>query len=62
MMTMGEDFQYSNAHMWYKNLDKLIKYVNEQVNVGQQCLFKCFSGFAVGETLQIESHHDDHGL
>lgn len=33
IMTMGSDFQYSNAHMWYKNLDKLIKYVNErQVN------------------------------
>ncbi len=30
MMTMGSDFQYSNAHMWYKNLDKLIKYVNER--------------------------------
>ncbi|XP_039250452.2 lysosomal alpha-mannosidase-like [Styela clava] len=28
MMTMGSDFQYSNAHKWYKNLDKLIKYVN----------------------------------
>nr|CAB3263606.1 lysosomal alpha-mannosidase-like [Phallusia mammillata] len=28
MMTMGSDFQYSNAHTWYKNLDKLIKYVN----------------------------------
>ena len=27
-MTMGEDFQYENANMWYKNLDKLIKYVN----------------------------------
>ena len=29
MMTMGEDFQYENAITWYKNLDKLIKYVNE---------------------------------
>ena len=28
MMTMGSDFQYENAHEWYKNLDKLIKYVN----------------------------------
>ena len=28
MMTMGSDFQYRNAYMWYKNLDKLIKYVN----------------------------------
>ena len=29
LMTMGEDFQYSNALMWFKNLDKLIKYVNQ---------------------------------
>jgi lysosomal alpha-mannosidase len=30
IMTMGSDFQYSNAHMWYKNLDKLIHYVNQR--------------------------------
>ena len=29
MLTMGEDFQYENANTWYKNLDKLIKYVKE---------------------------------
>lgn len=34
MLTMGEDFQYENAHRWFKNLDKLIHYVNK-VN----CLF-----------------------
>lgn len=28
-MTMGGDFQYSDAVMWFKNLDKLIKYVNQ---------------------------------
>ncbi|XP_052781407.1 lysosomal alpha-mannosidase-like isoform X1 [Mya arenaria] len=28
VMTMGSDFQYQNAHHWYKNLDKLIKYTN----------------------------------
>ena len=31
MMTMGNDFQYENANEWFKNLDKLIKYVNAQV-------------------------------
>jgi len=25
ILTMGEDFHYQNADMWYKNLDKLIK-------------------------------------
>ena len=29
MLTMGEDFQYENANTWYKNLDKLIRYLNE---------------------------------
>ncbi|XP_010871016.2 lysosomal alpha-mannosidase [Esox lucius] len=33
IMTMGSDFQYENANLWYKNLDKLIRYVNQkQVN------------------------------
>lgn len=43
MFTMGGDFNWENAHEWYKNLDKLIKYVNEKVrNVLSQnvvCLF-----------------------
>ena len=30
-MTMGSDFQYENANQWFKNLDKLIKYVNAEV-------------------------------
>jgi lysosomal alpha-mannosidase len=29
MMTMGEDFNYENANLWYKNLDKLISYVQK---------------------------------
>jgi lysosomal alpha-mannosidase len=28
--TMGSDFQYSNAHRWFKNLDKMIYYVNQR--------------------------------
>jgi len=27
MWTMGSDFQYSNAKMWFKNMDKLIRHV-----------------------------------
>jgi hypothetical protein len=26
---MGDDFNYQNAEMWFKNLDKLINYVNK---------------------------------
>lgn len=29
MLTMGADFTYANAHPWFKNLDKLIRYVNK---------------------------------
>ena len=25
MHTLGEDFQYTNSRMWYKNVDKLIQ-------------------------------------
>ncbi|XP_041364286.1 lysosomal alpha-mannosidase-like [Gigantopelta aegis] len=34
MMTMGSDFQYQNANNWFKNLDKLIQYVNSQQSQG----------------------------
>ena len=27
MFTMGMDFNYVMAHSWYKNMDKLVKYV-----------------------------------
>lgn len=36
MHTMGEDFNYANALQWYKNMDKLINYINghtEKYNV-----------------------------
>ncbi|CAK1547903.1 unnamed protein product [Leptosia nina] len=28
LLTMGDDFQYQEAGMWFKNLDKLIQYAN----------------------------------
>ncbi|EDO37584.1 predicted protein [Nematostella vectensis] len=33
MMTMGSDFMYENANLWYKNLDKLIAHVNQDSRV-----------------------------
>ena len=29
MWTMGEDFAYENANTWFKQMDKLIHYVNK---------------------------------
>ncbi|KAK3861068.1 hypothetical protein Pcinc_032926 [Petrolisthes cinctipes] len=36
IMTMGEDFNYQSADMWYKNLDKLIRYVNARQGNGSR--------------------------
>ncbi len=36
IMTMGSDFHYSNALMWFKNLDKLIIYVNQRQSNGSK--------------------------
>ncbi|AWP05172.1 putative lysosomal alpha-mannosidase [Scophthalmus maximus] len=36
IMTMGSDFQYENANLWYKNLDKLIRYVNARQGNGSR--------------------------
>ena len=33
MLTMGSDFQYMNARMWFQNMDKLMKYVNKNSRV-----------------------------
>ena len=30
MFTMGDDFHYQNARMNYKNIDKLIKHMNQK--------------------------------
>ncbi len=39
IMTMGSDFQYENANEWFKNMDKLIKYVNAQVRLSINVFF-----------------------
>jgi len=38
-MTMGSDFQFENANEWFKNMDKLIKYVNAQVRLSINVFF-----------------------
>ena len=51
MMTMGSDFQYRNAYMWFKNLDKLIKYVNK-ADVGLNLFYSTPSCY-------LKSKHDE---
>jgi lysosomal alpha-mannosidase len=53
MMPFGDDFLYSNAHVYFKNLDKLIKYVNmRQVNGSKVNVFysnpSCY-GYALNQ-------------
>jgi len=39
MHTLGEDFHFANAHMWYKNVDKLIKFINERPEYGMKIIY-----------------------
>ena len=39
MHTMGEDFTYTNSRMWYKNMDKLIKYINSRPEYGVKIMY-----------------------
>lgn len=32
--TLGSDFHYSNARMWFKNMDKILRYVNSRPELG----------------------------
>ena len=52
MVTMGDDFNYENANQWFKNLDKLIKYVNAQVNRTRHILITDQSQFILASEWQ----------
>jgi hypothetical protein len=39
MHTLGEDFHYSNSRMWFKNVDKLIKYINNRPEYGLKIIY-----------------------
>ncbi|RLV64017.1 hypothetical protein DV515_00017680 [Chloebia gouldiae] len=41
LMTMGSDFHYENAHLWFKNLDKLIAHANARVRGCPQTPSSC---------------------
>ena len=39
MHSLGLDFQYSNARMWFKNFDKLINYINSRPEYGVKLIY-----------------------
>lgn len=40
MWTMGDDFQYQYAETWFKQMDKLIHYVNKvELPWENQCIY-----------------------
>merc|ERR1719431_256720 len=39
IMTMGEDFNYMNANMWFKNMDKIRNYFNSNASYGLNILY-----------------------
>uniref|UniRef100_A0A336LYZ7 Alpha-mannosidase n=1 Tax=Culicoides sonorensis TaxID=179676 RepID=A0A336LYZ7_CULSO len=64
LITMGEDFNYQDANMWYKNMDKLIKYANErQMNNSDINLFystpSCYLKALYDSEITWPEKHDD---
>lgn len=39
MHTLGEDFHYTNSRMWFKNYDKLLKYINARPELGVNIIY-----------------------
>ncbi len=64
-MTMGSDFHYEDSNEWFKNLEKLIKYVNAQVcssinvfflKIYLFLKFMCSKPMVVMSTFSIQHH------
>lgn len=39
MHNFGGDFQYSNAKIYFKNIDKLMKYINSKPDYGVKLIY-----------------------
>jgi lysosomal alpha-mannosidase len=39
MLTMGQDFTYSNARTWFKSLDKIIQHINQNDSFGVRAFY-----------------------
>ncbi|KAI7725853.1 hypothetical protein M8C21_022276, partial [Ambrosia artemisiifolia] len=61
MWTMGDDFQYQYAESWFKQMDKLIHYVNKASRQLEYLAGRKNKGpntFSLGDALGIAQHHD----
>ncbi|KAL0332751.1 UNVERIFIED_CONTAM: putative alpha-mannosidase [Sesamum calycinum] len=62
MWTMGDDFQYQYAESWFKQMDKLIHYVNKAVRQLEYLMGRRSTSNAntdgLGNALGIAQHHD----
>lgn len=54
MHTLGEDFHYANARMWFKNIDKLIKFINARPEFGVKLIYSTPSKYI--KQIQSESN------
>ncbi|CAI2356868.1 unnamed protein product [Caenorhabditis sp. 36 PRJEB53466] len=62
MLLMGSDFQYTSANSWYSNLDKLIKYVNEDPSKKVKVIYSspaCYTKAVQARSPKLSSKHDD---
>ncbi|KAL0449714.1 UNVERIFIED_CONTAM: Alpha-mannosidase [Sesamum latifolium] len=62
MWTMGDDFQYQYAESWFKQMDKLIHYVNKAARQLEYLMGRGSTSNAntdgLGNALGIAQHHD----
>ncbi|XP_033225887.1 lysosomal alpha-mannosidase-like [Belonocnema kinseyi] len=62
LITMGNDFNYQNADMWYTNLDKLNKYINLRKGTEYNSIYStpsCYIKAINEENLSWSSKSDD---
>ncbi|PAV85017.1 hypothetical protein WR25_04468 [Diploscapter pachys] len=65
MLLMGSDFHYTDANMWYVNMDKIIQHVNERnINVTvfystPSCYYKAVQNYAQAQKLTWPQKDDD---
>ena len=39
MHTMGSDFEWDSAHIYFKNLDRLVNYINDRKDYNMEIMY-----------------------